>query len=1175
MAATAKRASVARSHALDREPLQDAAGAGGGISAILAPVAGAQAGVTQAPAVAFASPSPSNFASASASIAGKASVADRPVVYEVRLATIPGLGSLWAVANRSFRPRPQPVEPATPLLGSINLTPAGAGPGEQFQTEITAAVTLGDRVFLLSSGGGSTLQVTDATQPAALRLVGREPLGTYTVQSVAAYGNLVAAALSPAGYNEATNLSGMRGVVRFYRLDTDGTLDALVDVPVGYLPDSLAFTAAGDQLVVANEGQPNWGPAGPIANGQPTYPQAYTVDPQGSIGIIDIKGTVNLRFTYTDLALGSLALPAGIRLAGPEGTSQAEFLEPEYVTIEGTTAYVTLQESNGVAKVDLLRRQIVDLLRGEITDVFALGAVDFSTQAVDLSDRDGPPDSQGRPTSTFAPKLGQPFQGLRMPDGIDAFRTRGKEYFITANEGDAQVYADNDNAVYLDEIRFGGTSSGARLKTIADPPVITAGADPSLGAPFDGTPTNQAFGGRSVSVFDATTGALVWDSGNSLQTIAVAARTYDDGRSDDKGVEPETVVVAEVNGRQLAVVGLERGLKTTLVLFDVTDPAAATYRSHIVIDGSVSPEGLTVIPAEKSSTGRAVLAVSNEISNTLNLLDLETLAATPGIGSAGYFTPTMLKEATGGPELSISSLLTNGEFTAGLEPGSPVYAPTGIFDGMGAYDNGDGTYTLLVNSEVAAGRGYQYFLDVKASGGTGFDQKIVDGARINQLIIDKDLDDNASNGYQSAVIGGGLAYDKVVTNDATPGFDRFCSANLMEANTFGAGLGFVDRTYLVGEETSANGGGIFYALDVAGRSLHQVAGVGKGAWESATLVDTGNTGTVAMLLFDDGSAAPDQGSPLYLWMGAKEAGSSDFLRRNGLAPDQGSLYVWKTDEVANTPAGLDSVALGAPVAGYWVLVGSGSAVASGTGKFATADAQRTYALDTLGAMQFLRIEDGDVNPLDGSQAAFNTTGGTYSAAGGINTASGDYYGTTYTIDFSGAFNDNGQLLTDADNAFTDLRVISDADRLGDNAITGVRSPDNLAWGSDGFLYVQEDKSTFNGTASGQFGPQEASIWKLNPNDVDSITGAAAERWAQVDRTAVPTAYGQSDGNPSQVGNWETSGIIEVSDIFGAAPGSVFLSTVQAHSLTNGNIGGDPYLVEGGQIDLIQQLPPVI
>ena len=543
MAAPAKRVSStlpdpapagkAKTHVLD---LDSAATVG----------AGEQSAAAEGAAVTFASPSALSLSAAAA----LKSAEERPVVYKARLAPIPGLGSLQAVANRPFQPRPQPGAPEPPLLGAINLTPPGAGAGEPFQTEITTAVSLGGRMFLLSSGGGSTLQVTDATDPADPCLLARQPLGTYTVQSVAAYGNLVAAALSPAWYNEAIDLAPMRCLVHFFRLDAEGNLEPLVDVPVGYLPDSLAFTADGDQLVVANEGQPNWGPAGPVANDQPTYPKAYTVDPVGSIGIIDIKGTVNLRFTSTDLPLGSLALPAGIRLSGPEGTTQGQFLEPEYVTIEGSTAYVTLQESNGVAKVDLRNR--------EITDVFALGSVDFSRQAVDLSDRDG----------GFKPLLGQPFQGLRMPDGIDAFRTQGKEYVITASEGDAHVYADNDNAVYLDEIRNRVTSPATttRLMTIANPPVITHGADPSPGGPSTGTPANQVFGARSASIVDDATGALVWDSGNSLQTIAVAARTYDAGRSDAKGMEPETVVVAEVNGRQLAVVGLERGLKTTLVL---------------------------------------------------------------------------------------------------------------------------------------------------------------------------------------------------------------------------------------------------------------------------------------------------------------------------------------------------------------------------------------------------------------------------------------------------------------------------------------------------------------------------------------------------------------------------------------------------------------------------------
>ncbi|CAK6687281.1 hypothetical protein BBFGKLBO_00182 [Synechococcus sp. CBW1107] len=1094
---------------------------------------------------------------------------------------VPGGAGLpvWArplaqrIAERFHTPAPgsEPEAPGDPELANLNLTPEGEDPGEeQFQTEISDYVSFGDSLFILSSGGGSTLQVTDATDPSNPELVERVTLEVdgepYTSQSVATHENLVAVALSPADYNTTP----APGVVRFYEMQPDGSLTFLHEEPVGYLPDSIAFTDDGSQLVIANEGQPNWGEEGPANEDGPTYPDAYTVDPEGSIGIIDLSTELNPQITaliagllpdplsaaaadllgpltdrllesrfaeeldtrvplllqpsyaYTDLGFEDVEIPPDVRISGPAGTTAAQDIEPEYVTIEGDVAYVTLQENNGIAVVDLTTRTI--------EGVYGLGTLDYSGIAVDLTDR---------PSGTFQPLLGQDYEGLRMTDGVDAFETGGGSYLITANEGDSRVYADNDNAVYVDEER------NPRVKTIVDDVGVSD------------TTTNTTFGSRSVSIFDTTSGELVWDSGNSLQTIAVASGTYSDSRSDDKGVEPESVVVAEIDGRSYAIVGMERGTASTLAVFDVTDPANTVYVTHTVLEESISPEGLLLVPAEDSPTGSTLLVVSNEVTNSLDFIDLEALIETPGPGSAGSYEPTMLQDVEGGPELDITSLITTGEFTNCTEPGSSVYAPPGIFDGMGAYDNGDGTYTLLVNSEISAGLGYPYLLNGEA----------VTGARINKLIIDKDIDDDPSNGYQSEVISAGLAYDTVVGGD-TNGFDRFCSANLVEADSFGEGIGFEDRIYLVGEETSANGGGAMYALDEANGTLYEVEGVGKGAWESATLVDTGSPDTVGMLLFDDGSAAPTAGSPLYLWVGTKEPDSDDFLRRNGLDSDQGALYVWTASSVENTPAGLNGVDLGTPVSGGWQLVGTGEEVASGdyrpepaTGEPPlappTAQEQRDYSLDTLGAMQFLRIEDGDVNPADGSLVAFNTTGGAYSGQ----TDNGDYYGNVYTMDFSAAFAPDGQL---APTGTTTLRVVVDADRLGDDAITGARNPDNIAWSGDGYLYVQEDKSTLNGTDPGQFGPEEASIWQVDP-----VTGETV-RWAQIDRSSVPSEYGQTDSSPDVVGTWESSGIIDVSSIYGEDPGSVFLSTVQAHSLTDGNLEGGTYLVEGGQINLIQE-----
>ena len=1012
------------------------------------------------------------------------------------------------------------MPPASPLLGSINLTPDGTS-GEQFQSEISAYVATGGKLFVLSSGGGGTLQVTDATNVAAPVLKTRVSYGSYVSTSVAAYKDLVAVALVPSTYDTTPS----PGVVRFFRMGTDGTLTLLQDVTVGYLPDGIAFSEDGRQLVIANEGSPS---------------SNYGIDPNGSVGIIDIRNpSASPSFSYTDLNFAGVALPSGIRISGPTGTTQAQDMEPEFVSILDGKAYVTLQENNGVAVVDLRSRRIVE--------VQALGSVDFSKQAVDLSDKDG-----AAGATAFLPKLGQQFLGLRMPDGISAFEVKDRTYYITANEGDAREYGS-----YVDVTRNAAAPNG-RLNTIVNP------------AP-NGPNTNTAIGSRSLSIFDAKTGALVWDSGTSLQSIAFAAGTYADNRSDDKGVEPESVITTKVGGRTYAIAALERGTKTTIVVFDVSKPAQTSYVSHLVIDGSVSPEGLQVIPAKDSPTGRALLTVSNEVSNTLDLVDLRALIDSPGTGSAGFFEPTMLKDVAGGDSLQVSSLLTNGEFTNGLNRGDSVYTAPGIFDGLGAYDNGDGTYTVLANSELGAAAGVPYLVDGVA----------LTGARISKFIIDKDIDNDASNGYQSAVISGGIAYTSIIDANGdrvtaaaqlNGGFNRFCSGSFEEANKFGNRRGFVDAIYLTGEEADE---GLFYALDTETDTMYALAGLGRGGWETAIQVDTGSRNTVGVILMDDNTA------PIYLWVGEKsDSKRADFLERNGLAADQGNLYTWVPTGgsigagagTAGVPdsADLNALALGTAAAGRWVLVGSGTQVAEMT------EAQLRSAANALGALQLSRLEDANINPDNGQQLVFATTGN--SAFGGADT-----FGNLITLDLSDAFNRRG--LISSSNG-TDLTVIYDGDRQiaawdavnGNNngviddaergafGATIIRNPDGLTWSEDGFIYVQEDRSVDKAF----FAQQEASVWKVDASATDSVTGQAlSERWLQIDRTAVPTPYGQTDPNPADYGNWESSGIIDVSAIYGEEAGSLFLADVQAHNLTNGNIGGNGYLVQGGQLNLIQ------
>jgi hypothetical protein len=138
-----------------------------------------------------------------------------------------------------------------------------------------------------------------------------------------------------------------------------------------------------------------------------------------------------------------------------------------------------------------------------------------------------------------------------------------------------------------------------------------------------------------------------------------------------------------------------------------------------------------------------------------------------------------------------------------------------------------------------------------------------------------------------------------------------------------------------------------------------------------------------------------------------------------------------------------------------------------------------------------------------------------------------------------------------DNITADITILYDGDDA-DKQDFGIRSPDNLVWADDGFAYIQEDRSVDGfGSASGE----ETSIWKLDPK-----TGMAT-RVAQVNRAGVPS--GQTDTDPTDLGDWETSGIIDVTEEFDADGERLLFFNVQAHSLRGGPIDSEN-LVQGGQ-----------
>jgi hypothetical protein len=117
-----------------------------------------------------------------------------------------------------------------------------------------------------------------------------------------------------------------------------------------------------------------------------------------------------------------------------------------------------------------------------------------------------------------------------------------------------------------------------------------------------------SLGSRSFSVWNPITGNLVFDSKNELDKKAQLLAVYDDGRSDDKSVEPEAITVGRVGARRIAIVGLERA--DAIAIYDITNPAAPVFVK--MIKTGDAPEGVLFISASKSPIGQSLIVVSSE-----------------------------------------------------------------------------------------------------------------------------------------------------------------------------------------------------------------------------------------------------------------------------------------------------------------------------------------------------------------------------------------------------------------------------------------------------------------------------------------------------------------------------------------------------------------------------------
>ncbi len=427
------------------------------------------------------------------------------------------------------------------------------------------------------------------------------------------------------------------GYIAFY---STFSLKLIGVVPAGALPDMVKFSDNGRYLLAANEGEPDTN---------------YTNDPEGTVTIVDLHRfgrpgfTRQLRFDAFNVGgPRNHELPDGVRIYGPNATV-AQDLEPEYIATDGDTAYVTLQEANALA--------VIDIRNARVRKILALGFKDHSLPGneLDASDRDNAINIANWPVF-----------GMYQPDAIEVLKLRGKTYLVTANEGDSRDYdafgeESRGSALTLDPTAFPNAATLRASANLGRLTVTNALGDTDGDGDFDRL---YVLGGRSFTIWNAATGAQVFDSGAELeQTLAnllpddfnanhEATGSFDN-RSDNKGPEPEGLAIGEVRGRPYLFLGLER--IGGIMVYDLSDPAAPLFIDYLnnrsfrdaaglpiptcdefdpadsddIEDcvspnpaaGDLGPEGIKFVPASHSPTRKPLLVVGNEVSGTTTVYE--------------------------------------------------------------------------------------------------------------------------------------------------------------------------------------------------------------------------------------------------------------------------------------------------------------------------------------------------------------------------------------------------------------------------------------------------------------------------------------------------------------------------------------------------------------------------
>lgn len=524
-------------------------------------------------------------------------------------ATISGDNNATVYIVDNDKPAPVPSNQISlNYIGSFD--PSG---NSTSSTEIVVHDPATQRLFTISSITDvfDIINFSNPNMPTVINTINMAPYGGIT--SIAVKNGIIAAA-SP-----NTNPQQNGSVVFF---DINGNF--IKQVTVGALPDMVAFSPDGTKVMTANEGEPN---------------DAYTVDPEGTISIIDISGGIanltqnnvtTLNFNAFDSQIASLTA-TGLRKVRTNNTLSQD-LEPEYITIspDSQKAWVTLQENNAIAEINLATKTI--------TSVWGLGKKDMSIpgNGFDASDNNGEVLIANWPVKTYY-----------TPDAVQNYKVGNTNYIVTANEGDEKDLSGfserttvGANNYVLDPALFPQSAILKASHNLGRFRVTNATGNTDGDSEFEEI---AALGARSFSIFNADTKQIVYDSGDQFERYIAANHPLifnadnesntTKSRSRAKGPEPEGVTLGTINGQTYAFITIER--TGGVMVYNVTDPNNPTFtdyknsRSTSAYGGDNGPEGIIYIAPENTTTGKGYVVIANEISGTLSMyevLNASTLA---------------------------------------------------------------------------------------------------------------------------------------------------------------------------------------------------------------------------------------------------------------------------------------------------------------------------------------------------------------------------------------------------------------------------------------------------------------------------------------------------------------------------------------------------------------------